>query len=627
MTIAQVDTELRTRYRPHEVEASVDRLYDALEAGEMISGHNIINYDIPAINKIYPKFYVPRSKRYLVLDTLVLSRLIYTNLKDLDAPLLRSNKLPGKLFNSHSLRAWGHRLGVLKGDFALHTEEDEEKWAVFTDEMLDYNEQDVVVDTVLLKRLEAKGYSPMAIKLEHEVAWLMAQQQRNGFPFNIKKAKELEIVLRSKLAELEVKLLQTVPPIPDKDFIPKRDNKRLGYKAGVVVKRFKEFNANSRQQIEWIVTKYYGYHPDELEIYNISKDARKDHTEDQLLEQVLNGKYALKIDDETFTYIKNDDNCPEGLRDLAGLFEEYLLLSKRLGQLADGKQAWLKCVKEDGMIHGSVNPNGAVTGRATHSHPNVAQVPASKSPYGHECRELFEVPEGWYQVGVDASGLELRCLAHFMYPYDNGVYADAVVNGDVHTLNQIAAGLPTRDNAKTFIYGFLYGAGDAKIGKIVKGTKATGTKLKKSFLAKTPAIMNLKQAIENQLVAEMYRGRVRKWKRKYLKGLDGRHLHIRSLHSALNTLLQSAGALICKKWIVLTEEMMIEKGYVHGWDGDFCLMAWIHDEQQVACRSLEIAEDLVKIAQAAMRKTQEFFNFRVQLDTDAKIGKNWAECH
>ena len=131
------------------------------------------------------------------------------------------------------------------------------------------------------------------------------------------------------------------------------------------------------------------------------------------------------------------------------------MISKRLGQLAEGKNAWLKCVKEDGAIHGSVNPNGAVTGRATHASPNVAQVPASGSPYGHECRELFKAPEGWLQCGVDASGLELRCLGHFMSPYDSGSYAETVVNGDIHTLNQEAAGLPTRDNAKTFIYGFL----------------------------------------------------------------------------------------------------------------------------------------------------------------------------
>ena len=626
MTIS--DGTSRTRYRPAEVPDAVLRLQNAIDNDEPICGHNIINYDTQAIAKVFPGlFHIPREKRHLVIDTLVLSRLIYTNLADLDAPLLRSGKLPGRLYKSHSLRAWGHRLGVLKGDYALHTEEDADCWATFNEDMLDYNEQDVVVTEALWAKLAAKEYSPMAIELEHHVQWLMTKQTENGFPFDVFKAKELEAVLRGKAANLILQLQKEVPPIPDKDFIPKRDNKRLGYVAGAPVKRFKEFKPNSRQQIEWIVTKHFGYRPDDIELYNIPKEVLKNYDEDELMEFCQKGKYPLKIDETTFKFVKNDEAAPEALRKLSATFEEYLTISKRLGQLADGNQAWLKAVGKDGNIHGSVVGNGAVTGRATHSHPNVAQVPKVGSPYGAECRSLFTVPPGWYQVGVDASGLELRCLAHFMYPYDSGTYADTVVNGDVHTLNQQAAGLPTRDKAKTFIYAFLYGAGDAKIGKIVNGTNKDGKRLKKSFLEKTPAIALLRQAIENSLVAEMYRGRVRKWRRRYLKGLDGRHLHIRSLHAALNTLLQAAGALVCKKWIVLTEELLVARGMQHGWEGDFAYMAWVHDEIQVACRTEEIALAVVEVAQEAMRKTQEFFKFRVQLDTEGKIGKNWAECH
>lgn len=617
-----------TRYRPEEVRASIDRLKDALKRGEMISGHNIINYDIPAIGIVFPDFSVNRTKRHLVLDTLVLARLIFSNIKDLDAPLLRKGTLPGKLYGSQSLRAWGHRLGSLKGDFALHVPEDEEKWAIFTEEMLDYNEQDVVVCEKLLDLLESKGYSPEAITLEHEVAWLMAQQMRNGFPFDVEKAKELELVLRGKLADLNYRLLQVVPQIPDKVFVPKRNNKTLGYIAGVPVPRFKEFNPNSREQIRWIVNKFFGYIPQDPEVYKIEGDELRELSEDQIVLNINKGKYNLKIDDETFKFIKEDPEAPEELRAIAVPLEEYLMLSKRIGQLADGKQAWLKCVKEDGKIYGSINPNGAVTGRATHSHPNISQVPAINSPYGKECRECFTVPEGWYQVGVDASGLELRCLAHYMYPYDNGAYGDLILNGDIHTANQKSAGLPTRDMAKTFIYGWLYGAGNAKIGKIVGGDAKDGMRLKKRFLENTPAIASLKSAIEDGLVAEMYRGRVRKWKRKWLRGLDGRQVHVRSLHSSLNTLLQSAGALICKKWIVLTEKILVEeKGLIHGWDGDFALMAWSHDEQQIACKTQETAELILEVAQEAMRRTQEHFKWRIQLDTEGKIGKNWKDCH
>jgi hypothetical protein len=620
---------IKFRFRPEEVPDGLLMLQEALERGEPICGHNVIDFDTEAMFKVYPEFFrVVRQHRHSVYDTLVLSRLIYSNIKDLDAPLLRSGKLPGKLFGSHSLRAWGYRLGVLKGDFALHTDEDVELWAIFTEEMFDYNLQDVVVTEHLCARLFAKRYSLEAVKLEHEIQWLMCHQKRNGFPFDVLKAQKLEAKLRERLGVLTSQLEQAAPPIPDKDFTPKRNDKKRGYIAGVPVKRFKTFNPNSRQMLEYIITKHFQYYPEDLDLFNFNEDDKRLLEEEALYRLVQSGSVPLKIDETTFNYIKNDDDAPKELQELSGVFEEYFTVAKRLGQLVDGKQGWLKHVKADGNIHGSVNPNGAVTGRATHANPNIAQVPKCGTPYGHDCRELFMAPPGWFQVGVDASGQELRTLAHFLFPYDKGYYAEAVVNGDVHTLNQEDAGLPTRDNAKTFIYAWLYGAGDAKIGKIVKGDRAVGKRLKTAFLAKNPGIAMLKKALENALVAEMHRGRVRKWKKKWLKGLDGRQVHVRYLHAALNTLLQSAGALICKKWLVETERILVEeKGLRHGWEGDFAMMAWVHDEFQAACRTEEIAQIIIEAAQEAMRRTGEFFKFRVELGTEGKIGKNWAECH
>lgn len=592
-----------TEYRPSEVHQGAKRLLEAIREGDFICGHNVINFDLPALEKLYPDIKVPYALQGNVVDTLVLSRLIYGNIKDSDNGLLRAGRLPGKLYGSHGLKAWGFRLGELKGTYA---EETADAWAHFSEEMLTYCVQDVVVTKKLYEKLMSKNYPEAPIILEHQAQWLMAKQERNGFPFDVFAAQELEIELRSRSATLDAVLRQQVPLIPDKVFIPKRDNKTKGYIKGVPIQKYKDFNPNSRQQIEWLIKNHFKYIPDNEELFEEGTD-------------------RLKIDDITFGYLKTDPEAPEELRNIAGVFEEYLMITKRIGQLIDGKHGWLKCVKEDGRIHGSVNPCGAVTGRATHAAPNVAQVPAAGSPYGKECRSLFTVPKGWYQVGVDASGLELRCLAHFMYPYDNGAYAHEILNGDIHTANQNAAGLPKRDQAKTFIYAFLYGAGDGKIGKIVHGTAKDGKRLKREFLSKTPAIADLKAAITNALVAEEFRGRVTKWKRRYLKGLDGRPLHVRSLHSALNLLLQSAGALICKKWILLLEENLINLGLDHG--TDFQYMAWVHDEVQVACRTKEIAETVIKVAQESMRQTQKFFGFRVQLDTEGKVGKNWADCH
>ena len=591
-----------TTYRPHECAKGAARLLKALREGHFICGHNVIDYDIPVLERLFSDFVVDRKYRHLVVDTLVLARLIYGNIKDSDAGRMRVGKLPSKLYGSQSLKAWGYRLGELKGTYA---EEHEDAWAEFNEDMLTYCVQDVVVTKKLYEYLTRTPYPEKAIQLEHQAAWLMAKQERNGFPFDVEKAKELERVLEYRHAVLDTELKMRIPQIPDKVFIPKRDNKTKGYIKGVPIQRYKDFNPGSRQQIEWVVTTKYGYTPDNPGLFDEAD--------------------RLKMDDVTFDFIKDDINAPSELRELAGIFSEYLMVTKRLGQLSNGSQAWLKHVKADGCIHGSVNPCGAVTGRATHANPNVAQVPAVNSPYGKECRELFTVPNGWWQVGVDASGLELRCLAHFMYPYDHGAYAHEILNGDIHTTNQKAAGLPERSQAKTFIYAFLYGAGDAKIGKIVHGDAKDGKRLKKEFLEKTPAIAQLRQAIENALVDTTYHGKVTKWKRKYLFGLDGRPLHVRSLHSALNLLLQSAGALICKKWICLVEERLIERGYDHG--KDFRFMAWVHDEYQCACRTEEIAKAAVEVGQEAMRETQEYFGFRVQLDTEGKIGRNWCDCH
>ena len=588
-------------------------LYEQWQQGEMVVGHNIINYDLPVLAKLYSWFKITQELKDNTIDTLVLSRLIFSHLEDTDAALMRKGVLPKKLYKSHSLKAWGYRLGELKGTYG----EAKDAWDKFTPEMLEYNKQDVVVTKCLYDYLSAKQYSQGAVDLEHAVAWLMSKQEKNGFPFDTEKALVLEAELRSRAGELKAEMLKIVPAYPDKIFIPKRDNKRLGYKAGVPVQKYKEFNPNSRQQIEWLIRTHYSFEPSNPDCYDIADDTTPLHD------------CRLKIDEESLHIMQDELGENNQLSKILKDIEELLMLNKRLGQLADGKNAWLSMIGTDGRIHGSVIPNGAVSGRATHSRPNVAQVPHVGSPYGKECRELFNSGD-WYQAGIDACGLELRCLAHFMYPYDDGKYAHTILNGDIHTMNQQAAGLPTRNDAKRFIYAFLYGAGDEKIGKLIGEDAKAGKKIKKKFLDATPAIAALRHAVENALVypADYSHGfRKQKWKRHYLLGLDKRHLHVRSVHSALNLLLQSAGALVCKKWIVLTEKRLLARGLKHGWDGDFALMAWIHDEQQIACRTKAIAEIVVEEAQQAMRDTQAFFNFRVQLDTEGIIGRNWADCH
>lgn len=578
LVVRDVDTGEVQVFQQHDepVAKNVADGLRVLMGAELVVGHNVIKFDLPVIQKLYPWFTYDPAK---VLDTLVCTRLVWPNIKDHDADLIRKEVLPGKLFGSHSLKAWGYRLKCHKGEF-------EGPWDVCTQEMIDYCVQDTEVTLALYTRIKDKNYANQAIELEHQIAWVMAQQERNGFVFDEAKAATLYGQLSQRRSDLERELTETFGSweVRLPDFIPKRDNKKAGYKAGVPVPRSKtvEFNPSSRDHIANRLTELYGWKPTEF------TDGGKP-----------------KVDE---TVIGKLDYPP------CKLLTEYLMLQKRIGQLAEGDQAWLKLVRK-GKIHGSINTNGAVTGRATHAYPNIAQVPSSNSPYGLECRELFTVPAGWYLVGADAAGLELRCLAHFMAKWDGGKYGEVLLTGDIHTMNQEAAGLETRPQAKTFIYAFLYGAGDEKIGSIVGKGADAGKKLKARFLAKTPALKKLKDAVTEAA------------KRGYLVGLDGRHLHVRSAHAALNTLLQSAGALVCKKWLVILEENLQALGLKHGWDGDYAFSAWVHDEVQIACRDAEIAQQVAAEATKAVTLAGEYFGFRCPLAGDAKVGASWKDTH
>ncbi len=675
-------------YRPWDFSAYLDALEAEVARGGLIVFHNGHKYDAPVLTKLAKlqlnrEFHLPREN---VVDTLVLSRLLFANIKDSDMALLRSGKLPGKRFGSHALEAWGYRLGEMKGeykdDFKKLLEEQGEdyvdgaEWISFNEPMMAYNVQDVVVTKALLEKLLSDKhyfppedgcgdnwwmhdavtfwqYSCEAVWLEHRAAWLLAKQERNGFPFNTKAIEELYVELAGRRSELLQTLTDTFgtwyqPKGGTELFLHPRTGKPLGKyprvkypkQGGIYKKPKNKAQREGREPCELDTRDYVEgapYTPVEHVVFNPSS---RDHIALKLKEAgwvptEFTEKGAPKVDDEVLEHVRVED--PEKQRCI-DLIKEYLMIQKRIGQAAEGDKAWLRYVQEDGKIHGSVNPNGAVTGRATHSFPNLGQVPGVRSPYGEPCRAAFGAEhhldgltgQPWVQAGIDASGLELRCLAHFMSKYDDGAYADVILNGDIHTVNQTAAELPTRDNAKTFIYGFLYGAGDEKIGQIVGAGKERGKELKKKFLENTPAIAALREGIQQTLVesSRWVAGEQKvKWKRRWIKGLDGRKVHVRSPHAALNTLLQSAGALICKLWIVETEELLLKAGLKHGWDGDFAYMAWVHDEIQVACRTSEIAQQVIDIAQQAMRNVGEHFKFRCRLDTEGKMGPNWAVCH
>lgn len=561
-------TDIFERYTPADIQNFLVRLNNEEEG---ICGHNIIGYDLPVLRKLYG--FEPKCT---VRDTLVWARLSWSDIKQSDFTRVAKGTLPAKLIGSHSLKSWGYRLGELKGDYGETTEN---AWSAYSDSMLDYCRRDVVVTKLLYEKLCDKNTSLEAVVLEHEVATIIQQQQEKGFLFDIKSAESLYCTLIQRREELKKELLEVFKPwyVKVKEFVPRKDNKKLGYRSNspLTLIELTEFNPSSRQHIAYHLKKRYQWEPQEF-------------TE----------KGEAKIDESVLSKME----IPE-----AKLLSEYFLTEKRIGQLAEGDQAWLKKVKQDNRIHGGVITNGAVTGRMTHNNPNLAQVPAVGVPYGKECRSLFTVPRGYKLVGADASGLELRCLAHYMGRYDGGKYSEVILKGDIHTVNQLAAGLPTRNQAKTFIYAYLYGAGDEKIGTIVGGTAKDGAKLKASFLKKTPALKQLKEDIDLAVK-----------KNGYLKGLDGRVLPIRSSHAALNTLLQSAGAVVMKKALVILAD------YIKGYDARF--VANIHDEWQIEVADKD-AEVVGELAVMAIRNAGEHFKFRCPLDGEYKVGNNWCETH
>ena len=522
-----------------------------MDNAKTLIGHNITSYDLPVVKKLHG--YTFKGN---IVDTLVYSRTIWPDVKEIDFKLHAKGLLPQKLIGSHSLKAWGYRLGELKGDFNNGSE----SFAAYTPEMLDYCVQDTTVTGKLHRKITEKNFSQQALDLEAEIHTLLIQQQEHGFDFDVKAAQELYSTLAQRRADIEAELVATFEPTIVE----------LKTKTKTI-----PFNPASRQQIgDRLMSR--GWKP-----------------------KVFTDTGIPKVDETVLSGI----DMPE-----AKLLSEYLLLNKRIGQIATGKQAWLK-MEKDGKLHGRVNHMGAVTSRCTHSNPNMAQVPSVGAPYGEECRALFKAPTGYSLLGADASGLELRCLGHYMAAYDDGAYATTVVSGDIHTQNQEAAGLPTRSNAKTFIYGFLYGSGDEKTGKIIgKGAKE-GKAIKKKFLSKLPALKYLKDAVSK---AADERG--------WVKGLDGRIIPIRHSHAALNTLLQSAGAIICKTWYVFIARA-IKKANL-----DAQIVAFIHDEVQLVVKKGQ--EDATgRLIQQCMRDVEQHFRFRCRLDSEYKYGSNWADTH
>ena len=489
-------------------------------------------------------------------DLPVLNRLwnLNTESNPLRDTLIMSRLLNPVLEKGHSLDSWGERLGLKKGDF-------NDFGGGLSEDMVAYCIQDVEISHSLFTHLDAGLLDwGKSVDLEHEVAVVVKKQEQNGFKLDVPKCMVMLADWQQTLMDIEEELQQVFQPITTQRFSDKT-GKQLKDKVEV-------FNPGSRKQIaERLMS--LGWKP--------TKQTEKG---------------SVIVDEKVLQTVRIPQAKP---------ILRYLLLQKRVAQV----KSWVENVSDRGRVHCQVRTNGAITGRMTHSKPNLAQVPRVGSEYGEECRSVWIVDEGNVLLGADAAGLELRMLAHYM---DDPAYTREILEGDIHTANMKAAGLTDRDQAKTFIYAFLYGAGSAKIGQIVAGGEREGKRLIDSFLKNTPALQKLRDKVSR--LAE----------KGWLPGLDGRRLIVRSQHAALNTLLQGAGAIIMKQALIILNRKLIHANM------DARFVANVHDEWQIETTEQD-AETVGHFAVQSIRQAGIRLKLRCPLDGEFKVGLNWAATH
>lgn len=521
-----------------------------------------------------------------------------------DDTLLRSRVLWPESYMSpmggNDLAAWGKYLKVEKGSF-------DGPWDVWSQEMEDYCVQDVRVLAAIKKRLATIKQNELVVKIEHEVTKIIARQTANGWTFNNKAAEKLIAELEIARAGVNDELQKAFPPqvetmktpdywegdSPDYPSVIQADTKGAlegvikklckahkikfagwAFKPGPMKVKLHPFNPGSGDQIADRLTQKYGWVPTE------QTDCGAPKTDYDVMVQLPYPEAKLLI----------------AWSDTDTLLEQVIDRYKRTSLNSDGK------------LHGTINVQGCVTGRMSHNQPNDGNVSKDK-----RMRVLYGPRVGWKLVGIDAKGLELRMLANRMARFDGGAYGKIVLEGDVHIENMKAAGLATKDEAKTFIYAFLYGAGDSKIGKVIKKGAKEGKALKARFLAKLPALQRLINI-------------VKAWAKndKQVTLLDTRTVPCRSEHAALNTVLQGDGAVVMKVALLILDKKLQSLGYVPGKDYEF--VGNIHDEWQVECRP-EIADAVASAGTAAITEAGVRLKVAVRLDGDSKIGNNWSETH
>ena len=562
MSVLDVETKEQLNFPPSKIEEGIE----LLESSDKLIGHNIIGFDIPTIKRLYGVDLLSKK----IIDTLVLSRLF------------------NPIRASHGLKAWGNTLQFPKIEF--------NDYSRYSDDMMKYCAQDVFVNYKVYQALktESKGFTSESVNLETETYKITTKQKDFGFVLHQKEAKKLLAYFKNQLVEAEDEVHKTF-----KSKVIERPLKAQHTKQGILSKLGID---NEGRQARLTDEEYLTLSKGAENIIRTTEEPFNLGSRQQIGEYLQEFGWIPKHFTPT-GQPKIDETVLSRVKDIgeAVIIARYLMLQKRIAQV----KSWLSFLKRD-RVHGSVISNGTITGRMSHRDPNLAQVPSVTSSYGNDCRACWTVPRGYKLVGVDASGLELRMLAHYL---NDKEFINEILNGDIHTANQARAGLESRTQAKTFIYAFLYGAGDAKIGSVVGGNKKTGRRIKQSFLDNFPTLKSLRHRITRE--AEQ---------NEYIKALDGRKIFIRSSHAALNSLLQGAGAIVMKRGLIILDEMLQENIV------DAHIVANVHDEWQIETWHEDV-DRLGEMAVSAIRQAGDYYKLNCPLDAEYKVGENWSETH
>lgn len=560
-----------------------DMFLSYLEQADVLAGHNIVGYDLPVLKKLWD--WAPDPKMVDLIDTRIVGEMAYS--RDRLWALQRNRNtpdLPNEFVVRQSLEAWGLRIGEQKGTFGQSAD-----WKVYSEDMLNYCEQDVKVNVRLLEYFKAfSGFSEESMILESKFAQVMWDQRMTGMRLNTEGVEAMAGSLLDKRDAIMAQLKELFPAWLERDgdvFVPKRNNKTRGYAAGCPLQKLKwvELKPTSRFHVHRCLSQL-GWDPQEF-----------------------NNDGSATVNRGILRSLP----YPE-----AQLFADFEEVQKLIAMAYEGPTAWMKLVNGDGRIHGRVNTSGTRTGRCTHTAPNMAQIP--KNP---EIRALFgPVTEGWVQVGADASGLEFRMLAHFCTPFDGGQIRDLILKGDIHTIVKDAVGLKDRNSAKTFSYALMYGSGDPNLGKIiaedagkhVDDTRKLARAGKRGRARMMDKLVGLAKVSEGTKMRAETRG--------FMTNLDGRRIYDNSGHSSLNSLLQGSGAIVMKKATVrLWEEIRSRKIRAN-------FLANVHDEYQLEVHPDDV-EEVKMLAVEAIRQAGRDFKLNIPLDGEAQAGANWSECH